>query len=392
MRALVKTAHAPAAAPATWQPSVAECSGGKACVSAVRRRFVRAAAVSSRRLGSIPCFTCSPPRPARRRWRLRACGPPESRIGRAADFGIRRNARYNVADNANSGSLSVRCRIRSNCHCRGQQISAVARPNNRTGARNLRHKGPVLSIAIGVAVAAAGVVLLLRFYRLRPRLASIQGAVIRSSEDPPKRQPIGGVIVTASRGVVSAATQTDASGYFRITFPEVIWPGQTVRLSFRHPDYRPLDMNLTMEFRSTSRRLIVASMTPRAAPAKTVAEAPMQTVSNIRIRYTVNTENEENIGSAVKTFEVVNRGNVPCRHQGPCSPDGEWKAATASVTLDAGPGNEFRNVRASCIAGPCPFTRIQTHAAAEGGRMIVATATDWSDTATFLLEAEVFRT
>jgi hypothetical protein len=268
----------------------------------------------------------------------------------------------------------------------------VARPNNRTGARNLRHKGPVLSIAIGVAVAAAGVVLLLRFYRLRPRLASIQGAVIRSSEDPPKRQPIGGVIVTASRGVVSAATQTDASGYFRITFPEVIWPGQTVRLSFRHPDYRPLDMNLTMEFRSTSRRLIVASMTPRAAPAKTVAAAPMQTVSNIRIRYTVNTENEENIGSAVKTFEVVNRGNVPCRHQGPCSPDGEWKAATASVTLDAGPGNEFRNVRASCIAGPCPFTRIQTHAAAEGGRMIVATATDWSDTATFLLEAEVFRT
>lgn len=245
---------------------------------------------------------------------------------------------------------------------------------------------------ITVAVAAAVTVLLVRLYRWRPRLTTIQGAVIRSSDDPPKQQPIAGVTVTASRGVVSTSTQSDASGYFRITFPEVIWPGQTVRLSFRHPEFHPLDMDLKMEFRSTSRRLIIAPMVARATAVKTVSTGPMQTVSNIRIRYTVNTESEQNIGSAVKTFEVVNQGNVPCRHQGPCSPDGLWKAATASITLDAGPENEFRNVRASCIAGPCPFTRIQTHSAAEGGRMIVATATNWSDTATFLLEAEVFRT
>jgi hypothetical protein len=258
--------------------------------------------------------------------------------------------------------------------------------------KNLKHKGTVLSIVIAVAVAATVAVLLVRLYRWRPHLTTIQGAVIRSSTDPPKQQPIVGVTVTATRGVVSTSTQSDASGYFRITFPEVIWPGQSVRLSFRQPEYHPLDMDLTMEFRSTSRRLIVAPMVPRAAAVKTVSTGPAETINNIRIRYTVNTESEENIGSAVKTFDVVNQGNVPCRHQGPCSPDGDWKAATASVTLDAGPDNEFRNVRASCIAGPCPFTRIQTHSAAEGGRMIVATATNWSDTATFLLEAEVFRT
>jgi hypothetical protein len=273
-----------------------------------------------------------------------------------------------------------------------QQFLPGQRPSKRTGAKNLRHKGSVLSIVIAVAVAAAVAGLLVRLYRWRPRLTTIQGAVIRRAEDPPKQQPIAGVLVTASRGVVSASTQSDASGYFRIRFPEVIWPGQTVRLSFRQPDYHPLDMNLTMEFRSTARRLIVAALAPRAAEVKTVSTGPAQTISNIRIRYTVNTENEENFGGAVKTFTVENQGNIPCRRQGPCSPDGEWKAATASVTLDAGPENQFRNVRASCIAGPCPFTRIQTHSAADGGRMIVATATDWSDTATFLLEAEIFHT
>jgi hypothetical protein len=60
--------------------------------------------------------------------------------------------------------------------------------------------------------------------------------------------------------------------------------------------------------------------------------------------------------------------------------------------MDAGPDHEYRDVRASCIAGPCPFTRIDSSGFSQGGRIITATALDWSDTATFLLEAEVFRT
>jgi len=60
--------------------------------------------------------------------------------------------------------------------------------------------------------------------------------------------------------------------------------------------------------------------------------------------------------------------------------------------MDAGPDHAYRDVRASCIAGPCPFTRIDPSGYSQGGRVITATALDWSDTATFLLEAEVFRT
>jgi len=47
-------------------------------------------------------------------------------------------------------------------------------------------------------------------------------------------------------------------------------------------------------------------------------------------------------------------------------------------------------IRASCIAGPCPFTQIDSSGFAAGGRTITASALDWADTATFLLEAEVF--
>src|SRR5205807_6307310 len=112
-------------------------------------------------------------------------------------------------------------------------------------------------------------------------------------------------------------------------------------------------------------------------------------VAHVRVRYTVKALTEVNVGSAVRTFEVENKGNVPCQGRAPCSPDGKWKASTGTATLDAGVGNEFRNARASCIAGPCPFTRIDTSALENDGRTITVSATSWSDTATFLVEAEV---
>ena len=49
----------------------------------------------------------------------------------------------------------------------------------------------------------------------------------------------------------------------------------------------------------------------------------------------------------------------------------------------------FRDARVSCIAGPCPFTKIESERSSKGGQIISVSARDWSDTATFLLEAEV---
>jgi hypothetical protein len=255
----------------------------------------------------------------------------------------------------------------------------------------LTRRRTVFTIVIVAAVAAAVAAVVLRLHTWKPRLTTLQGAVIRSEKDTDKEVPIPDTVITATRGLISTSARSDASGYFRITFPEVIWPGQTVTLAFRHAEYHPFDLPLKMEFRSTARRLIVAALNPSTQPIATPG-AKAVVVSNIRVRYTVNSETEANVGSVARTFQVVNQGNVPCHHQGPCSPDGIWKAATASITLDAGPGNEFRNVRASCIAGPCPFTKIDSGGFEHGGRTIVASAAGWSDTATFLLEAEVFHT
>jgi hypothetical protein len=149
-------------------------------------------------------------------------------------------------------------------------------------------------------------------------------------------------------------------------------------------------MKLIIGPSAKDKKLYIAALEPNSSPANASSGQPEVQVSNIRIRYTVNSSVQSNIGTAVKTFEIVNQGNIPCQQHRPCSPDGRWKAATTSATLDAGANNEFHNVRASCFAGPCPFTRIDTGGFVHGGRIITASAIAWSDTASFLIEAEVF--
>jgi hypothetical protein len=256
----------------------------------------------------------------------------------------------------------------------------------------MKWKPLVVWLAIASALGAGIAVLIVRSHRWRPRTITIQGAVIRRDADPHRELPLSNVTVMASDGLLTLTTESDASGYFKLNFKENFWPGQIVQLSFHDPQYEPFEMKLPIGIRTAAKRLYVAELTPLTPDEEqSVPDKKQSVVANVRIRYTVNSQGDENIGSAVKTFQVVNKGNVPCNGEGPCSPDGAWKAATGEVTLDAGPENAFRNVRASCIAGPCPFTRIDPSGLQLGGRVITAKALDWSDTATFLVEAEVFR-
>ncbi|QNI31726.1 carboxypeptidase regulatory-like domain-containing protein [Alloacidobacterium dinghuense] len=202
--------------------------------------------------------------------------------------------------------------------------------------------------------------------------------------------PIADVAITASDGVKTVTTRSEASGYFKVVFQKEPLSEKPVIVSFRHPYYEPLNLTVQTGRLKTPTELYVAAMTPIPAKDLAASKRPETVVSNIRVRYTINSRSETNIGSAVKTFQVVNKGNVPCNQQFLCSPDGKWKASAASASLDAGADNTFGNVRASCIAGPCPFTRIDSSGFVHGGRNIRVTALNWSDTATFLLEAEVF--
>ena len=241
----------------------------------------------------------------------------------------------------------------------------------------------------GALGAAGAFVLVARLEHWRPRTIAIQGAVIRRDADPRKETPIAGAAVTVSDGIARVTTYSGATGYFMATFRERVWPAETMHVDFRAPGYEPLDMKLAIGLHNDLNKLYIAAMVP-APGARAVAAGQTTPISNIRIRYTVNYRTESNIGAAVKTFQVVNKGNVPCKYLSLCSPNGLWKASRGSVTLDAGSGSEFSNVRASCIAGPCPFTQIDSGGFTHGGQTVTASAIDWSDTATFLVEAEVF--
>ena len=246
-----------------------------------------------------------------------------------------------------------------------------------------------------VAVAAAIVIgLLVRAHRLKSisvhQSIPIEGTVIQRDADTNKQLPIADVEITASDGVNSAATRSEVSGYFQLILHKGVLSANPVAVGFRHPGYEPLDLTVQTGRLKTPDELYVAAMVPIAAKNVAGPARPQTVVSNIRVRYTLNSRSESNIGSAVKTFQVVNKGDVPCDQQSPCSPDGKWKASSGSVSLDAGADNSFENVRASCIAGPCPFTHIDSSGFIHDGRNIRVSALNWSDTATFLMEAEVY--
>lgn len=235
----------------------------------------------------------------------------------------------------------------------------------------------------GILVAA---ILVVRKYRNAKPIAII-GAVIKQDKDPLKQYPIANVEVKSPDGLLARNGKSDFSGAFKLSFIPSVKMGQAVRLSFRHPDFQDLDLIAVL-----SEKLEVFPMIPLHSEVEPKADVALGVVGNVLVRYSIETTKTENIGSAVKTFQIVNQGNVPCVQGLPCSPNGKWKAAIGSASLDAGEGNVFRDARVTCIAGPCPFTRIDLDEFSPGGRVIKVTARGWSDTTTFLLQSEVFRT
>ncbi|MGC2400694.1 MAG: hypothetical protein WA510_12960 [Acidobacteriaceae bacterium] len=250
------------------------------------------------------------------------------------------------------------------------------------------------------AAALTGLFFFLRAHRLREiadRLSvPIEGAVLQREADPNKQLPISDVTITASDGARSAVTQSDASGYFKLVLTKRVLSDLPITVRFSHPHYEPAEISVATGRFETPSELHVVAMVPvapaRVQKASAPSTRPLSVVSDIRVRYTINNRSDSNVGSTTKTFQVANQGDVPCDHRSPCSPDGKWKAASKTVTLDAGPNSSYGNVSASCIAGPCPFTRIDSSGFVHGGRHISITALNWSNTATFLLEAEVYHT
>lgn len=215
---------------------------------------------------------------------------------------------------------------------------------------------------------------------------TVVGAVLMQASEVGREMPIADATVSAEIGTAMAHGQTDNSGFFSLTVPTVLALRRPVILHIERPGFKPLDLTV-----KNSNDLVIARLQPQTRKM-TPAGKPLHRLSNIRIRYSLKTESLVNVGTAVREFEVVNTGGVPCTQEmEACSPDRAWKASTREIVMDASEGNEFRNTRVSCVAGPCPFTRIESEGLRENGRLFAVSVLNWSDTATFLVEADVMR-
>ena len=236
-----------------------------------------------------------------------------------------------------------------------------------------------LLLAAGLGLGAAAL-----FVHFRRHPLTITGAVTVESTDFRKELPIGNVEISVAGGLALASTKSNSSGFFALRLLKRVHRGERITLNFTHPGFQPLELH-----EIATDQLYIAHMQPISPKPRPESGKPAVKIANVVVRYSFKTLRSIDVGSAVKTFEVVNTANLPCHKAPVCSPDGKWKASLGTLTLNAGPGNEFHNARLSCIAGPCPFTRVVSDNFAKGGTTLTAKVLNWSDTTTFLVEAEV---
>ena len=235
-----------------------------------------------------------------------------------------------------------------------------------------------IGVAVLLLIAAVSAV-----FFVRQRTITLRGAVMRMSNEPAHEPVISGAEVMVREGPLVFGTKSDNAGAFALTVRRSVIRRRPANLEIRHNGYEPYVIR-----DPAGDQLYVVRLTPLP---EAVIDRPEISISNVSVRYSLKTETSMDVGSGAKVFQVVNKANVPCNLHRPCSPDGKWKAAIATAQLDAGPANEFRNGRVSCIAGPCPFTQIDHDGFSQGGRVMSVTVRDWSDTATYLLQAEAVR-
>ena len=249
----------------------------------------------------------------------------------------------------------------------------------------------IFTILISAAVLGLAAVLALVFIqRSRPRQPlHLVGVVLRDDPDPSKQTPVPGARIEAVSGNATVAAKSDAAGFFKIDFEPSWQRDRRMALSFSREGYQSFESGGWQ-----NSQICVARMAPieRLTPVVSKHDAVKIAKGNLRVRYSIKSITTTNVGSIAKPFQAQNRGSLPCDGAPVCSPDGKWRATLNSQVFDAGAGNEFRNARLSCIAGPCPFSKVTSENLQQPGRVIRVSVLNWSDTVTYFLEAEVAHT
>jgi hypothetical protein len=244
----------------------------------------------------------------------------------------------------------------------------------------------ILITVVGLGLAAALAVVLVKRSRARQPL-HLSGVVLRADPDPGKQVPVPGAVIEAVSGSSNVVTKSDAAGSFTIDLEPSWERDRRVALTFRHDGYAVLETGGW-----TNGQICIARMLPLERVEPVAAKHPLVPIGDVRVRYSIKSTTTTNVGSVAKAFQAANQGPAPCDGAPACSPDGKWRATLNSQVFDAGAGNEFRNARLSCIAGPCPFSKVTKENLEEPGRIIRLSVLNWADTVTYFLEAEVAHT
>jgi hypothetical protein len=242
-------------------------------------------------------------------------------------------------------------------------------------------------LTAGVIAAALLAAALIYRLALRTDVTVVTGVVLQRSTDPKNERPVAQATITADSAGDVVQAKSDNAGLFRLQLPPTSILDEPARLIFEHRDYLSVELR-----KSAEDRIYVVRLEPKTRDPAPAPREPVVTISNVRVRYALKNISAVNVGSAVRAFMIANTGNVPCQNRGPCSPDRKWKAAMGSLSLDAGEGRQFRNIRITCIAGPCPFSKVESEQQTQGGRVISVSVRNWSDSVTYVLEAEVTHT
>jgi hypothetical protein len=247
---------------------------------------------------------------------------------------------------------------------------------------------------VGVVIVAgtfgiAATIMQLRRHWIRLPIETVQitGAVVRQNRHPDQQSPIANVAILATGGWLDQEGESNGDGFFQLKVHPGFLRSQPIHLSFTHEGYKPAEIAS-----ADDKHIYVVRMEPLIADLEpSITEKP-KLVANVRVRYTLRSETTMNVGNLAKRFDVVNIANIPCGKNRPCSPDGKWKANVGGLSLDADQGNQFQDVRVTCIAGPCAFTAITSSNSTFPSKTIHVSALNWSDTAAFLVEGEITRT
>ncbi len=195
-----------------------------------------------------------------------------------------------------------------------------------------------------------------------------------------KKHLIQGVRVTSSNGLASGPALTGSDGLFSLQLKPEAKNGIAIELNFNHEDYQEKDIPEVFAAGTP----YVFYLWPKNYTYLT-PPIPRRSILN----FFAVAEAAPPLEST--TFQVQNRGSVRCNGRPPCSPDGKWKAAVVTASLDARQGRVFLagHTHADCIAGPCPWTKIDTDGFSKGGQRISVSVRNWSDTVTYRLWGEM---